>query len=84
MKQLSNLRFLVLALSHLLILFIQQNSANLYSTQTCAKTQFRCHIDNSCIPLTKVQDGSIDCLDGSDEGKKILFLQKLCQIVALF
>lgn len=34
----------------------------------CSKTEFKCSIDNKCIPLLNVQDGINDCIDGSDEG----------------
>lgn len=34
----------------------------------CSRNEFKCSIDNKCIPLLKVQDGTVDCIDGSDEG----------------
>ncbi|VDO81905.1 unnamed protein product [Onchocerca flexuosa] len=34
----------------------------------CSRNEFKCSIDNKCIPLLKVQDGTMDCIDGSDEG----------------
>lgn len=39
----------------------------------CSRNEFKCSIDNKCIPLLKVQDGTVDCIDGSDEGIHIIF-----------
>ncbi|VDN86746.1 unnamed protein product [Brugia pahangi] len=38
----------------------------------CSRNEFKCSIDNKCIPLLKVQDGTMDCIDGSDEGIHII------------
>lgn len=33
----------------------------------CAEGQFHCRNSNECLSVTKVCDGSFDCLDRSDE-----------------
>lgn len=39
------------------------------SILNCSKNEFKCSIDHKCIPMLKVQDGIVDCIDNSDEGK---------------
>uniref|UniRef100_A0A913I4D2 EGF-like domain-containing protein n=1 Tax=Strongyloides stercoralis TaxID=6248 RepID=A0A913I4D2_STRER len=38
-----------------------------YPSRICTKSEFKCKLDNNCIPLIKWQDGYEDCIDGSDE-----------------
>lgn len=48
-------------------------TATTTTTNNCSRNEFKCSIDNKCIPLLKVQDGTVDCIDGSDEGMHSCF-----------